>query len=92
MTKNDLIEQIRGVVGETREKTTMYVDIVFAVMREELRKDRGKVSIQGFGTLERKETRERKGRNPRTGEEVHISAGARVAWKPAGNLLGEKKC
>lgn len=40
------------------------------------------VKIIGFGTFEVRDSKERTGRNPATGEEIHIEASKRPAFKP----------
>jgi DNA-binding protein HU-beta len=56
-------------------------DQVIADVIAEL-KINGTAKLKGFGTFTVKETAARVGRNPRTGEEVQIAAGHKVAFKP----------
>ena len=46
----------------------------------------GTVKLKGFGTFTVKPTAARMGRNPRTGEPVHIEASHKIAFKAAKNL------
>jgi len=45
-----------------------------------------RVNIFGLGTLEPHATKERIGRNPKTGEKIQISARRRIAFKVSKNL------
>ena len=42
-----------------------------------------RVGIFGLGTFEAKPTKEKMGRNPKTGEPIHIPAGRKVVFKAA---------
>ena len=62
-----------------------FVDQVFEIMKEAL--ERGeKVRISGFGNFTVREKRARRGRNPKTGERMEISARRVVSFKPSGTL------
>lgn len=45
------------------------------------------VDIKGFGRLFTKQTAQKRGRNPRTGEEITIPARLAVKFKPSPSLL-----
>lgn len=49
-------------------------------MKEALKKD-GRITVQGFGAFEIKETKERKGRHPKTGEEITIQPKQYVVFR-----------
>ena len=42
-----------------------------------------RVSLFGLGTFLTRETKEKSGRNPKTGEKIQIPAGRKVVFKPA---------
>ena len=46
----------------------------------------GKVRILGFGGFELKDTPERPGRNPKTGEIITIKAGKKISFSPSDAL------
>ena len=72
MTKADLINHISEKLGITRLKAEMMVNIIFNSMIEALlRNDR--IEIRGFGSFTNKVYDAYKGRNPRTGQIIHVS-------------------
>jgi DNA-binding protein HU-beta len=78
-----------ATIAETHElprKTAEAVmgDLVTLMVRH-LKKGR-KLRLSGFGILEVKKRAPRKGRNPRTGEEVKIKASKRVAFRASKEL------
>jgi integration host factor subunit alpha len=59
-----------------------FLEMVFEIMRESLEKGE-KIKISGFGNFAVKEKRARRGRNPKTGEALQISARRIVTFKPS---------
>lgn len=49
-------------------------------------KETGRAVINDVVILQTKDTKERKGRNPRTGEDIIIKAGKRLTAKPSGKI------
>ena len=66
-----------GMIG----KVTKCVDAVFDAIQDAVSKG-DKVQIVGFGTFKTVDIAERKGRNPRTGEEITIPAHKRIVFSP----------
>jgi nucleoid DNA-binding protein len=58
---------------------------VFDAIARELA-DGNSIAIRGFGTWRTKVQRARKGRDPRTGEELQIQARAKIGFKPGASL------
>ena len=87
MTKAELIDAIRSAKGVelTKKNTEAAVDALFTTLAEAIKKD-GRFSYPGFGTFVVRDRKERKGRNPKTGEEMIIPASKVVAFKPAPKL------
>ena len=46
----------------------------------------GTVKLAGFGVFSSRDKPERPGRNPKTGEEIPLTARRVVTWHPSGNL------
>lgn len=95
MTKTDLIDAIVEETGMTKKDTSKVVNSTFDVitnyLAEEAKKEskeRQSVQIIGFGKFEVREREERKGRNPKTREEIIIPARSVPAFK-AGKKLKE---
>ena len=82
MNKTDLIKSISDSTGVKNTETTRLVDAVFDTISASLRKGE-QVSISGFGTFVAKTRAAREGRNPSTGQTIHIPARTSAAFKPA---------
>ncbi len=77
MNKSDLVDALAGATGMTKADASRAVDALFSpsdgIIAQALRGDR-RVQITGFGTFEAKHRKARMGRNPRTGQTIHIAA------------------
>ncbi len=72
MTKSGLIEKVAGLTPHISKKDTeVVVNTIFDAMTDAL-KDGRRIEIRGFGSFQVKVREAREGRNPKTGEEVHI--------------------
>ena len=86
MSKADLVEAIAAqAAGMSRKSVTELVDGVFAAVGRAIR-TQGRFSYPRFGTWTVRLRRSRRGRNPRTGEEMRIPAARTVGFKPAREL------
>ena len=81
MNKGDLINEVSKVVCSKKEAQAA-VDCVFLTITKALKK-KETVTLIGFGSFKVKERKARKGRNPRTGAEVHIPAKKVITFSPA---------
>ena len=57
-------------------------ELVFEVMKRVLEEE-GKLKISGFGNFEVKRKKDRRGRNPQTGEELTITARKILTYHPS---------
>ena len=74
MTKTELVRHVvRRFPYMTREDAEMIVDTIFDSMADALARG-DDIEIRGFGSLRVKDRGARVGRNPKTGESVHIPA------------------
>ena len=74
MTKSGLIEEVAKRTPHISKKDTeVVVNTIFDAMIESLRAG-DRIEIRGFGSFQVKIREARDGRNPKTGEPVHISA------------------
>ena len=85
MTKADLVEIICEKIGFALKESTEIVEWVFEIMKETLEGGE-KIKISGFGNFVIRSKRPRKGRNPKSGEEIVISGRRVVTFKPS-NVL-----
>ena len=74
MTKSGLIEVVADRTPHISKKDTeIVVNTIFDAMAKALR-DGERIEIRGFGSFQVKVREAREGRNPKTGDPVHISA------------------
>ena len=86
MTKVDLARVVYDRHGGISNKeAARLVDLILALIKEGLG-DGDKVQISGFGTFLVREKKERKGRNPQTGEEMTIRSRKSVVFRPSKNF------
>ncbi|MBW2060570.1 MAG: integration host factor subunit alpha [Deltaproteobacteria bacterium] len=82
MTKADIVSAVQAKMGFPRRVTSSVVDDLFEIIKETLVKGES-VKVSGFGNFEVREKKARRGRNPRTGEEITISARRVLKFKPS---------
>ena len=85
MTKSDIVEQIYERVGFSKKESAELVEMVFNIIKRALEAGE-KVKISGFGNFVVREKSARRGRNPRTGEVIELSARRVLTFKPS-NVL-----
>lgn len=85
--KADLVEQVSAKVGAV-PKLYEIIGAVFDAVKENLAKGDA-VSIRDFGVFKVVQCKERKGRNPKTGEEIVIPAHKKAIFKPS-KIVKEK--
>jgi integration host factor subunit alpha len=80
-----MAERLFQQVGLNKREAKDFVDAYFEVVREAL--ERGdQVKLSGFGNFELRKKNQRPGRNPKTGEEIPISARRVVTFRPGQKL------
>ncbi len=87
LVKSSLIRQVAEETGASIEMTKKIIDASLNTIVETVSKGK-KVSIAGFGNFYAATRAARKGRNPRTGEEINISE-ANVPRFKAGKAFKE---
>jgi len=85
LTKSHLIEAIAEQNGYTRRNSTETVETILKIIKSTLESGED-VLISGFGKFCVKEKRERKGRNPATGEDMMLAPKRVVTFKCSGKL------
>lgn len=86
MTKAELIDQMAAEANITKEKASLALNAMIEGIQGALKSKDGKVQLTGFGTFSTVQRKERKGRNPGTGEEITIPAQKAVKFKPGKKL------
>ncbi len=86
MTKAELIDKMAATAGITKTAAGAALEAFMEGVAEALKEEDGKVTLVGFGTFAKTTRKARKGRNPRTGEEITIEECNVVKFKP-GKML-----
>ena len=85
LTKANLAEHLFNVLGLNKREAKELVELFFEEIRQSL--ESGEVvKLSGFGNFNLRDKKERPGRNPKTGEEIPITA-RRVVTFRAGHKL-----
>jgi len=85
LTKADLASALFDEVGLNKREAKEFVDAFFETIRESLEKGE-QVKLSGFGNFDLRDKNQRPGRNPKTGEEIPISARRVVTFRPGQKL------
>ncbi len=72
MTKADLVEIIFEKVGLSKKEAQTIVESIFETISQAFREGES-VKLSGFGTFNVRQKRARRGRNPKTGDELEIT-------------------
>tara|TARA_E500000081_G_C6049250_1_gene312846 strand:- start:385 stop:681 length:297 start_codon:yes stop_codon:yes gene_type:complete len=88
ITKAEIVEHLHNELGLNKSECKQLVNDFFQEIKESLNKNE-EVKLSGFGNFELIDKKSRPGRNPKTGENVTISA-RRVVTFRAGNKLRKK--
>ncbi len=88
VTKSDLIERLSEALKLPKGKAEAVVNVMFDSMTTAL--ERGeRIEIRGFGSFEVRSYKAYEGRNPRTGEPVHVKP-KRLPFFKVGKELRER--
>lgn len=85
LTKADMAEQLFDELGLNKREAKEVVELFFEEIRQALVDDEP-VKLSGFGNFELRHKSQRPGRNPKTGEEIPISARRVVTFRPGQKL------
>jgi integration host factor subunit alpha len=73
LTKKDIIDECIINADLDKKPASEGIETFIDIIKEELKKGED-VSLSGFGKLSVREKNQRRGRNPKTGEEIAIEA------------------
>jgi|TARA_B110000438_G_C15757666_1_gene625867 DNA-binding protein HU-beta len=82
MNKKQLVAKIAASMNESKADAERKFDTITNIILDCLKGDE-QVKIAGFGTYKVAKRKARIGRNPRTGEQIQISASQKVKFLPA---------
>ncbi len=85
LTKADMAEKLFEELGLNKREAKEMVEMLFEEIRKALETGQ-QVKLSGFGNFDLREKKQRPGRNPKTGEEIPISARRVVTFRPGQKL------
>jgi len=85
MTKAEIAEKIQEKTGMSKKTSVDMLESVLSLIKSTLETGE-KIKIAGFGNFEVKQKRDRRGRNPQTGETITIEARRILSFKPSAVL------
>ena len=80
LNKSELIDSVSKSTGESKRKVSDTIEATLSTIQKQV-KSGNKVTIPGFGTIERRARSARTARNPRTGEPIKVKASKVPAFK-----------
>jgi len=85
LTKADMADRLFEELGLNKREAKEIVELFFEEIRGSLDRNR-QVKLSGFGNFDLRDKSERPGRNPKTGEEIPITARRVVTFRPGQKL------
>jgi integration host factor subunit alpha len=85
LTKNEIVEQIQNQLGFAKNQSKEITETLLDIMKSTMESGED-VLVSGFGKFCVKDKKERKGRNPATGEDAILPARRVVTFKCSGKL------
>lgn len=73
MTKSELIDLLASQKNITKSKAELIVNCIFDTMIDSMKHGDG-IEIRGFGSFTVRQYKPYNGRNPRTGDAVHVAS------------------
>ncbi len=88
MTKADLVDAIFEKVGLSKKEAQDIIEILFQTIKQTFAEGES-VKISGFGTFNVRKKMSRRGRNPKTGEDLEITPRKVVTFRVSNQLKEE---
>ena len=85
LTKAEIAETLNEELGINKREAKEVVDLFFEEMRASLEANEH-IKLSGFGNFDLRDKGQRPGRNPKTGEEIPVSARRVVTFRPGQKL------
>ncbi len=85
LTKADMAEKLYEELGLNKREAKEVVEMFFEEVRAALESG-NQVKLSGFGNFDLRDKNQRPGRNPKTGEEIPITARRVVTFRPGQKL------
>lgn len=90
MLTKELIGRIAEATGQSKKQVELLLTTSNAILRENLMAGKA-IQLQGLGTLEVKEKKERVYVMPNSGERINVPAKNQLVFRPVENLKDELK-
>jgi DNA-binding protein HU-beta len=91
MNKSELVAAIAERADISKTDADAAIGALCDVMEDEVAKGGGKISVSGYFSVERTNRAARMGRNPQTGESIHIAASKGIKFSPGAKLKNAAK-
>jgi integration host factor subunit alpha len=85
MTKADLVERIFEKIGLSKKEAQEIIEISFDTMKLAFMEGES-VKISGFGTFNVRQKMSRRGRNPKTGDDLEITPRRVITFRASNQL------
>lgn len=85
MTKADLVEKIFEKIGLSKKEAQEIVEIIFNTLKATFVEGES-VKISGFGTFNVRQKKARRGRNPKTGDDLEITPRRVITFRASNQL------
>ena len=85
LTKAQIVSTVQNHLGLSRKSSSKLIENLLEIIKKTLENDED-VLISGFGKFCVKQKRERKGRNPATGDDMMLAPRKVVTFKCSGKL------
>jgi integration host factor subunit alpha len=85
LTKEDIVEAVGNETGLPKNRSVEIVETLLQLIKRTLESG-DEVMVSGFGKFSVKEKRERRGRNPATGDDMMLDPRRVVTFHCSGNL------
>lgn len=85
LTKADMAERLFEELGLNKREAKELVEMFFEEVRDALENGQ-QVKLSGFGNFDLRDKKQRPGRNPKTGQEIPITARRVVTFRPGQKL------
>ena len=88
MTKAEIVESLYSELNLPKKDVQNIVEALFELIKSELEQGRS-IKLPGFGNFNIRSKNSRVGRNPKTGEQIEITARSVLTFKPS-QILRER--
>ena len=85
MTKADLVDAIFEKIGLSKKEAQELIEILFDTIKQTFLEGES-VKISGFGTFNVRKKMARRGRNPKTGEDLEITPRKTLTFRASNQL------